>query len=178
MSVVLNDWLWSRGDVNGYTTVASSIRYKNGMEVNLVFIAKDDEVFVASGGHGVRVLEGAKEPNFKTGKPTSTDCIYFFETPEGKDSVIFKGENTIALFPFGEDQQNIWWYTRYNASTSIDMNINYKDYSVEGNSTFEAMDFLGEPKQVLSRHQPKEGNNMIDGTYNVMLKTPMGVRKG
>lgn len=142
MSMLVDDWLWSRGDVEGITSVAFSVRWKNGVEGNAVFIAKGNEVMVAQAGPAVTVLEGAKQANPATGKPTSTDCIYFFDG----GYVRYDGEEVMSRFPYGEDMNHVWWYTRYDAVTTIDMIYNNNIIQQKGHSTFEVMDFNGEVK--------------------------------
>ena len=139
LSDLLNGWLWSRGEVDGFTTVAASLHYKNGITVTLVFVAKGKKVYVAAVGPGVCVQELRHETNPNTGNEQTVDCKYSFVTLKGIGSVTFKSKEQIASYAHMSNGEQHGWYTRYSALNSIKMGIQGISTG-EGYATFEVMD--------------------------------------
>ncbi len=146
---VVDYWLWSRAEVEGYTVVTGYIRASEqtgGTELTYAYVAKGDDILINAVDDGIVCLEGVEQPQPDTGKKTSSDSIYIVEGEHGSSYIRFQGQKAVASFPFGEDENWRTWYTRYVSKTVLDLNINGEVIKAAGPSTLEVMDFLGEKK--------------------------------
>ncbi len=96
MSVLVDDWHWARGEAAGHTAVAASVRFKNGLTLNNVYVAHPDKgVLVAEAVQNIEFLEGGKMEQPDTGKTITSDALYFVNG-ENDGYVRFKGKKAIA----------------------------------------------------------------------------------
>ncbi len=149
MNEILGDWLWSPAEVDGITTVTSSVRFNpanGGEETKFVYLAKGHEVLIDAINDEVVCLEGEKVPHPNTGKKISSDCMYIVNGAKGYNYIRFQGQQLVASFPFGENSEWRTWYARFVSKTVLDLKINGKEIKGEAHSTLEVMDFFGERK--------------------------------
>jgi len=150
MNTVLEDWYWSRAEVDGICVVTSSVRFKEehgGLETKFAYLAKDNEVLINAVNDDVVFLEGEKVAHPESGKKISSDCMYIVKNDSGEYNYIrFQGGDIVATFPFGEDDEWETYYARYISETILDLKINGEHFKGEAHSTLESMDFKSRRK--------------------------------
>ena len=143
MSVLANDWHSARGQAEGFTAVTSSVRLKNGITLNNIYVAHPDKgILVAETMQNVEFLEGGKILQPDTEKYISSDSLHFVYG-ETSGYVRFKGKEVLSSFIFDEDQSYEWWYTRFDANLIIDLSSIDAQIKVKGHGILENLDFLG-----------------------------------
>lgn len=144
MGALARDWHWARGQAGEYTAVAASVRFKNGVTLNNVFVADGDEVVIAAAGPGVSFLEGGPTAQPDTGKAINGD-VAFFVGGAASGLVRFRGAETLASFIFDRDDAFNWWYTRFGAELEVEAEREGRRLRRSGRAILEHMDFRGEP---------------------------------
>ena len=141
MSLLVRDWHWARGEAEGLTAVAASVRFNNGVEARNVYVADASGVAVAALGPsvGFEVLAASTQPD--TGKTIGSDIVF---PVEGKGSVRFGGKRAISSFIFDRDAEFHWWYTRFDSSLEIDLVRDGTRIAASGHAVLEHMDFRGQ----------------------------------
>lgn len=150
MNELIDNWLWSRGEVDGITVVSSSVRFISelgGGEGSYLYMIKDNKLILNAINEQIIALAGAPVNQPKTGKPTPTKCAYIYDDDTRKIIVSFNKKSDIASFPF-DSSSTEWrcWYTRYNADLDVIFNdkTNKTFKELKSDGTFEVMDFKGE----------------------------------
>lgn len=147
---LVDNWFWTRGEVNGITIVASSTRFLpelGGGETVSVYMIKDSKLIFDAIDEEVTALSGLMVNHPNTNKPTPTKCSFTNDTDTRKTIVSFDKKNFIAAFPF-DSSSTEWrcWYTRYDADVKITFfdKTNHTFEELKGSGTFEVMDYKGE----------------------------------
>ncbi len=143
MSFLVKDWHWARGEAEGYTAVAASVRLNNGVELINVYVADKLGLLVTALAPTTGFRELATDTQPDTGKVIGSDIIF---DVQNMGTVRFHGERTIASFIFDSDEKYNWWYTRFDSGLEIDIMKESSLISAKGHAVLEHMDFRGQQR--------------------------------
>lgn len=150
LNELVDNWIWSRGVVDGISVVSSFTRFipeLGGGESCFLYMMKDNKLILNAVGENVFGLEGVLVNHSKTNKPTPTRCSFTYNDDKQKIVASFDRISDIATFQY-DSASTEWacWYTRYNASLDVVINdkTNNTFKEMEGGGTLEVMDFKGE----------------------------------
>ena len=143
MDMVLGRWYWGRGEIDGASVVLATVWFNEAYgatETHTLMVAKDGERVLTLVNDEAQHLDGNAMISPDTGRRVNSDMMLV--AAEGEDRVRFRGNQIVATSrPDRSNPEYLSSYTRFAATTTLDIDAGGVTLRGKGPSVLEYIDF-------------------------------------